>query len=210
MSESTLFTGQPVMDQLLSLIPKTLMKELAEKHGADRYCKSFFTHDHVVTMLYSTFSQCVYLRELISGMQVDQHRLLHPGLLRTPCRSTLADANARRSAAFFEDLFHRLYQLHYGALPDGRRGRKDIWSRLFIMDPTTIGPFTDVMHGAGGHGADGRKKGGAKAHVLMHAADDLPCFVRITQAKENDKYLLGRAHLPPGHDRGFGQRLQRL
>ena len=212
MSESTLFTGQPVMNQLLSLIPKWLVKELAEKHGADRYCKNFFSYDHLVTMPYSTFSQCGSLRELISGLQVNQHRLLHLGLLRTPCRSTLADANTRRPEAFFEDLFHRLYQLHYGALPDSRRGRKDIWSRLFIMDSTTISLFTDVMQGVGRHPHNGRRKGGAKAHVLMRAQEDVACFVRIAQGTENDKVMFRHAVLPKGSivalDKGFNSYAQ--
>lgn len=212
MSESTLFTGQPVMNQLLSLIPKWLVTELAEKHGADRYCKNFFSQDHLVTMLYSTFSQCGSLRELISGLQVNQHRLLHLGLLSTPCRSTLADANARRPEAFFEELLHRLYQLHMGGLPDSRLGRRDIWSRLFIMDSTTISLFTDTMQGVGRHPHNGRRKGGAKAHVLMRAQEDVACFVRIAQGKENDKVMFRHAVLPQGSivalDKGFNSYVQ--
>lgn len=212
MSESTLFSGQPVMNQLLSLIPKSLVKELAEKHGADRYCKNFFSYDHLVTMLYSTFSQCGSLRELISGLQVNQHRLLHLGLLRTPCRSTLADANARRTDVFFEELLHRLYRLHLGSLPDSLRGRKDIWSRLFIMDSTTISLFTDTMEGVGRHPHNGRRKGGAKAHVLMRAQEDVACFVRLANGKENDKVMFRHAVLPMGSivalDKGFNSYVQ--
>lgn len=212
MSESNLFTGQPVMNQLLSLIPKSLVKELAEKHGADRYCKNFFSQDHLVTMLYSTFSQCGSLRELISGMQVNQHRLLHLGLLSTPCRSTLADANARRPEAFFEELLHRLYQLHMGGSPDSRLGNKDIWSRLFIMDSTTISLFTDTMQGVGRHPHNGRRKGGAKAHVLIRAQEDVACFVRIANGKENDKVMFRHALLPKGSivalDKGYSSYVQ--
>lgn len=207
MNKSTFFTGQPVMSQLLSLIPRALVVKLALQHDADRYCKKFYAYDHLVTMLYNAYGQCDSLRSLISGMQVNQHRLLHLGLLKTPCRSTLSDANARRPAEFFEGLFHSLYALHYGSLPDSLNKNKRMLDRLFIMDSTTISLFTDAMHGAGGYGKSGRKKGGAKAHVLMRAEDDVPCFVRITEGKVNDKELLKHAALPSGSiivlDKGY-------
>jgi transposase len=79
--------------------------------------------------------------------------------------------------------------------------------RLFIMDSTTISLFTDAMHGVGCRSKTGRKKGGAKAHVLMRAQDDVPCFVRITEGKVSDAQMLKHTVLPPGSiivlDKGF-------
>lgn len=207
MSEASLFTGQPVMCQLLSLIPRSVVKELAEKHQADRYCKRFFTYDHLVAMLYTSLSGCESLRELICGMQVNQHRLLHLGLLNTPCRSTLADANARRPEAFFGDLFHRLHRLYMGGLPDSYKRNRSLLERLFILDATTISLFSEVMHGVGVHRNNGRKKGGAKAHVLMRASEDVPCFVHLTEGRVNERVVFDRLPLPPGAvivmDKGF-------
>lgn len=200
------------MSQLLSLIPKSMVKELALEHGADRYCKNFFAYDHLVTLLFNSYTQCDSLRALIIGIQVNQHRLLHWGLLHTPRRSTLADANARRPSEFFEALFHRLHRLHMGVLPDSLPKNKRMLERLFIMDSTTISLFTEAMHGAGGYGKDGRKKGGAKAHVLMRAQEDVPCFVHITEAKRNDKVIFPLLKLPPGSiivlDKGYNSYAQ--
>lgn len=207
MSKATLFTGQPVLSQVLSLIPRSLVAELAVLHRSDRYCKKFFAFDHVVTMLYNAFGQCDSLRNLISGMQVHQHRLRHLGLENTPCRSTLSDANAHRSEEFFRDLFHRLHALHFGALPDSLKKNKRMLDRLFIMDSTTISLFTDTMHGVGSYAKNGRRKGGAKAHVLMRAQDDVPCFVHITEGKVSDSKILRLVALPTGSiivlDKGF-------
>ena len=105
MPKSTFFTGQPILNQLLSLIPRTLVSQLALRHKANRYCKKFKAFDHLVSMLFCGFHQCTSLRELITGLQANSHRLNHLGLLHTPRRSTLADANKRRPALFFEDLF---------------------------------------------------------------------------------------------------------
>ena len=206
MDKSTFFTGQPIFTQLLSLIPRSLVQRLCREYNCDRYCKKFTTYDHLVSMLFSSFHHCSSLRELITGLQANVHRLKHMGLKYTPRRSTLADANGRRTADFFGTLFHKLYQHHYGVLPDSLKN-KSIRDRLFIIDSTTISLFSSVMAGMGCYGNNGRKKGGAKAHMLIRAKDQLPCFVHLSDAKENDKAFLPKLTLPKGSivvmDRGY-------
>src|SRR5215213_8597233 len=100
MVKSTHFTGQPIFNQILSLIPRSMVRQVSKKYQADRYSKKFRSYDHLVTMLYCTLHKCTSLREVITGMQACAWRLLHLGLVTTPRRSTLADANGRRSADF--------------------------------------------------------------------------------------------------------------
>lgn len=195
MSKPKHFTGQPVFTQVLSLIPKSVLNRLVRKYRADRYCKKFKCYDHLVTMLFSTLQQCSSLRELTTGMQACYGRLKHLGLIHTPRRTTLADANSRRPVGFFEELYHQIYGLHYGDLPDSLRG-KSKRERLFIIDATTVSLFSSVLAGAGSFGLNGRKKGGIKAHLLVRAKDNLPCFVRLTEGKENDRKFLPYVHLP--------------
>lgn len=206
------FTGQPIFNQLLFLIPKSVINKLARRHSADRYCKKFRSYDHLVTMLFSTFHQCSSLRELITGMQACNNRLRHLGLMHTPRRTTLADANSRRPVGFFEDLYHELYRLHYGGLPDSLKGKSKL-DRLFIIDATTVSLFSTVMAGAGSYGLNGKKKGGIKAHLLVRAKDNVPCFVRLTEGKQNDRKFLPFVNLPKGSivvmDRGYNN-YQRL
>jgi hypothetical protein len=129
MPKSSFFTGQPVLSQILSLIPRSLVNQLSSTHKTDHYCKKFKSNDHLVSMLFCAFHQCTSLRELITGLQANSYRLNHLGLLHTPRRSTLADANKRRSASFFEALFHGLFQFHYGHLPDSLQKFK-LYDRL--------------------------------------------------------------------------------
>ena len=197
MAKNTFFTGQPVLNQLLSLIPRSLVNQLARKHKADYYCKKFKSYDHLVSMLFCGFHQCSSLRELITGLQANAHRLTHFGLLYTPRRSTLADANKRRSAAFFEAIFHALFHFHYGHLPDSLSHVK-LYDRLFILDSTTITLFCDVLKGAGTPKNSGKRKGGLKAHVLTRLRDRVPCFVHLTAAAENDRIAMPMLNLPAG------------
>src|SRR4030066_497592 len=112
MDKTTSFPGQPVLGQILSLIPRQMVESLAKKHGTDRYYKTFRSYDHVVTMIFGIFSGCTSLREVITGMMAYGSRLLHLGLRHTPRRSTLAEANAKRDSCFFESLFHSLLRLY--------------------------------------------------------------------------------------------------
>jgi len=194
--KDTYFTGQPVFNQLLQLIPKHLLSELTKRHNSDHYYKSFKTYDHLITMLYCCFHRCASLREVVSGMQASHSKLLHLGLANHPKRSTLSDGNKKRSVDFFEDLYHALFNKYYTILPDSIIP-KEIHKRLFIMDSTTIKLFSDIMKGAGSIPLTGQRKGGAKAHVLLQAQSDLPCFIRLTHAAKNDKVLMGQVVLPP-------------
>jgi hypothetical protein len=148
-------------------------------------------------MLFSTFNRCGSLRELITGLQANSYRLNHLGLFSTPRRSTLADANKRRSSVFFEDLFHKLYRLHYGSLPDSLKNNR-LSEKLFIVDSTTITLFSQVLKGAGVVGTNGKRKGGLKAHVLLSAKDQTPCFVHLTASSKSDRTIMPMLRLPAG------------
>lgn len=206
MPKSTYFTGQPIFGQLLSLISRPKVEQLAKKHQSNRYCKKFKAYDHLVTMLFSSFHHCSSLRELITGLQANSSRLGHLGIQYTPRKSTLADANKRRSAELFCELFHSLRKRYYGFSPDSRLKGK-LNERLFIVDSTTITLFSEVFKACGNAMANGRKKGGVKAHTLIRAKDDVPCFVHITEAAASDRNIMPGLNLPPGSilvmDKGY-------
>ena len=198
MGKAKFLSGQPVFCQLLNLIPSHLISRAARDNQADYYSKCFFAYDHLVSMLYAAFFQVTSLRELTTGLAMNSHRLYHLGLRHTPKRSTVSDANNRRDAAFFEQLYKSLYH-HF--FPDSST------NKFFIMDSTTISLFTNVMHGAGSPKRNGRKKGGVKVHTLINASHDLPAFINITEGKTADISQLQHISLPKGStvvfDKGY-------
>jgi hypothetical protein len=208
MGKSIYFTGQPVFSQVLRLIPDDLLPKLVRKHCADRYCKKFDSKHHLITMLFAVINQCTSIREVITGLQVASPKLGHLRLSHNVCRSTFADANNRRSEAFFGDVFHQLYQFHYGS-PDSpkRLVAKNYEERLYIMDSTTIKLFHDVLKGAGEPPANGKRKGGLKAHVMIKATENVPCLINLTAAAANDRTFLKHIDLAPGSiitfDKGY-------
>lgn len=206
MSKHTYFTGQPVLAQIINFIPRSLVNRVARRHGADHYCKRFFSWDHLITMLYAHFSGCQSLREVITGMLAAEGKLRHLGLTHTPRRSTLSDANNRRPEAFFEELYHQLARRFLKGLPDSR-GARHAAKPIYIADSTTISLFSDVMANAGRPGADGRRKGGVKAHTLIRSDHNQPEFVVLTPASRHDTPFLRKLNLPEGSiicfDKGY-------
>src|SRR3954469_19124698 len=102
MSKSNFFTGQPVFTQLLKFVSRDTVSTIARQFKADRYCKRFSTYDHLVSMLYGILNHCTSLREITTGMLAWEHRLAHLGVSHHPRRSTISDANNRRSSEVFQ------------------------------------------------------------------------------------------------------------
>src|SRR5829696_1128903 len=132
MNKSTFFSGQPVLAQLIGLIPDSLFVQLIRRHDSDRYYKRFKSRDHLIAMLYACFHHCTSLREVVTGLEASYNKLSHLKLRNIPRRSTLSDANSRRSIELFEDLYKELYTLYFHGLPDSSK-RRCLESKLFIM-----------------------------------------------------------------------------
>lgn len=205
MSKGIFFTGQPIFNQILNFIPRTAVQRIARENNADRYYKSFKTYEHLVTMLYSIFNHCSSLREVTTGLLAWDRRIHHLGLDFHPRRSTLADANKKRSHEVFEKIYFKLLDRYKDFLPDSRkRSRKN---NLYIFDSTTITLFQEILKGAGRSASDGRRKGGIKVHTLLHGASDVPVMVRYSASAENDVKFLKQVRLPKGSvivfDKGY-------
>ena len=95
---------------------------MSRNHGGERYIKSFDGWHHLLTMLYAVILRFDSLREIEASMLAEVRKLGHIGLKTIPRRSTLSDANARRSEKFFEDVYRDLYDANRETLSsDSRR-----------------------------------------------------------------------------------------
>ena len=97
MNKSSFFSGQPVLAQLISLIPHSLLLNIIRKHNSDHYYKTFKSRDHLISMLYACFHNCSSIREVVTGLATSYNKLCHLSLNTIPRRSILADANRNRS-----------------------------------------------------------------------------------------------------------------
>ena len=191
--ESPHFFGQPIYGQLIKLLDKSKILQFSRNHGGERYVKSFDGFTHLLTMLYAVIMRFDSLREIETSMTAEVRKLHHIGIETVPRRSTLSDANSRRSEKFFEDVYHDLYEENKSKLTsDSRRNGTEEWvKRLRIIDSTTISLFSNlIFKGVGRHPKTGKKKGGIKVHAVIQANEGVPCDVQFTSAATNDSFML--------------------
>jgi hypothetical protein len=188
MSKGTFFTGQPIFNQVLNYIPRSIIESAAREVNADHRYKSFKTYEHLITMLYSIFNHCNSLREVTTGLLAWDNRIQHLGIEAHPRRSTLADANKNRSHEVFEKIYLKLLDRYKSLLPDSRK--RSCKNNLYIFDSTTITLFQEILKTVGHAKADGRRKGGIKVHALLHAASDVPTMVHYSEAAASDVQFL--------------------
>ena len=205
MSKSSFFTGQPIFNQVLNFIPRSLVQQVSRDLNADYYCKSFKSYDHLVTMLYAILNQCTSLREVTTGLLGWEQRIHHLGLKTHPRRSTIADANNRRNPEVFERIYLKLLAKYRPVLPDSRkRSRKN---NLYIFDSTSIALFQEILKGSGLSNKEGKRKGGIKVHTLLNANSDVPVMIRYSASAAADTRFLKQVQLPPGSvvvfDKGY-------
>ena len=102
MGKITKFSGQPLYVQLLNLTERSKIRKISHDGGHDKYVKRLNGYTHFVALLFAVLMRYDSLRELIIGMQAEAHKLRHLGVDYVIHRSTLSDANNRRSSDFFK------------------------------------------------------------------------------------------------------------
>jgi hypothetical protein len=127
---------------------------------------------------------------LCEGLLACEGKLTHLGLDKAPARSTISDANTRRSYQVFETIYYELLQKYHGSISDSRLKGLSI-RKLKIIDSSTIRLFSDILKGVGRKPqGDGKRKGGLKVHMIMDAFSGVAEFIRITAAREHDRLFL--------------------
>lgn len=194
MSKSSYFFGQSVFGQLISLIDDSIISQNAQKHKSDHYVKRFKTKDHLISMLFCCFAKCSSLREISGAMLGLAGKTKHFQLENLPYRSTLSDANIRRTDEVFSCIYHDLLRKYQYTISDSRV--KDvICKQVKLFDSTTISLFQDILKCTGRTPADGKRKGGIKVHTVIDVDQSVPKLVWFTSAATNDHVLLDKLEL---------------
>ena len=213
MNKGTHFNGQPMYGQLINLLDKEEILKFSRKYHGERYVKHFDAYQHLTVMLYAVIKRFDSLREITDSMFPEARKLAHLGIRTMPRRSTLSDANARRSEKAFEDIYRSLYARYKGELSsDSRKRQIPSWlNRLQIIDSTTISLFSNLLFkGVGRHPKCGKKKGGIKVHTNIHANEGVPSDIRFTSAATNDSFMLKPTNYSDGDIIAMDKGLHRL
>jgi hypothetical protein len=191
------------------LLDRKSVQDISSELRSDRYTKKLTTYCHLQTLLFGVMTSSVSLREITLKMLSEAAKLPHLGINFKVSRSTLADANKRRSSEVFGRIYSSLYGSFKRFLSDSRRFKTKS-RRVFALDSTTITLFSEILGGTcKPNGRSGRRKGGIKAHAVINVEEGVPCLVRFSKAARSDsKYMHLARELPKGSfvamDRGYG------
>ena len=144
MDKNNYFFGQSVLGQLISFLPDSIIASSIKQTKADHYYKKFKTRDHLISMLFSVQSNCTSLREVAGAMLGLSGKTKHFQLNHIPRRSTLSDANKKRSHSVFENVYQKLL-VHYKPVLSDSRQKYRWMNKIDIIDSTTISLFKDIL-----------------------------------------------------------------
>lgn len=163
--QSAKLSGQPVICQLLSLIPLHIVRGAVCLFESDKYYKTMSTYNQMTFMLYGIISKANSLNSLCKSLLFLDGKLSYLGIHALPASSTLSDANIKRNSEVFGHLYYQLLSYYkseinntdYFNLPVNGEAS---CSKVKRFDSTTITLLVDVFKGAGRNTMNGKKKEG--------------------------------------------------
>jgi hypothetical protein len=181
-----------ILYQLQQIIPGYEFEKLIEKYNGEHYVKKFSCKSQLTTMLYAQATGKDSLRDIQTGLMVNQDYLYHLGI-KTIAKSTLAHANAKRNCKIYEDLFYRLL----GNCRDINTVKKFKFSnKIYALDSTTIDLCLSLFPWA----RFKQSKGAIKIHPLLNLKSQIPEFIVITDGKQADVKVAKNTDWPLSRD----------
>ncbi len=206
MHKNRFFSGTTVFGQLIDLLNPSLINKIVQDTGSDRYSKGFRTYDHLISMLFACFAHCTSLREIEGAFASMHGKTQNSGIGFLPRRSTLSDANRRRSSQVFAHIYKALFNHYRGFITDSRL-RSSKGAPIYLLDSTTISLFQAILENAGRKPKSGKAKGGIKVHTLLKLEEQVPMMVWMSKASANDAPYLSKFDYEAGSiylfDRGY-------
>jgi len=164
-----------IFQQVIRAIPRHLFDQVAERYKGDHRVRSLSCWTQFCVMVYGQLCSRQSLRDVISAWDSHASAHYHAGARKVK-RSTLADANAKRPAAMYMEVFYWLL----GQSRSGSIGHKDA---VRLIDSTTIDLCKQQFEWASFRSG----KSGVKIHTVYDPDARTPTFFSITNAKKHDK-----------------------
>ncbi len=163
---------------LLKHIPRFRFQACVERHQGDKHVRQLDCWTQFVSLLYAQLSQSVSLRDVEGCMASHSNLNYHLGVKKVR-RSTLADANAKRPAAIFQEVFNLL--LDKVQNPQ-RREIGEVQEVLRLIDASAI-PLT-LDHEDWARFTSNRIE--AKLHMVFDPNRGVPVDFHVTAPKVTD------------------------
>ncbi len=164
--------------QVLKGLPRSRFDKIVAEEEADKYAKGFRCWDQFLAMTFNQLSGATSLRQLESGFNSQPAAHYHLGT-RPLRRSTLADANRKRSSRVFERLFQALLPLARGQL------KRQLNDFVYLLDASVI-HLTGPEYDAWARHYRNNVSQGLKLHLAIEQQAQCPVFGELSGANESD------------------------
>ena len=188
-----------IFGQMTELISRLEFQSIVNQHNGDFRSRKLKTWDQFIYMLFAQLSGRSSLRETVTGINSVQQKLYHLGS-KTVKRSTLSDANNKRSYQVYEELFYTLLQRAQIIAP---KHKIKLNRQLLYLDASTIDLSLKLFPWARFR----KTKSAVRLHTLLAADGLLPAFLTITDGKTHEATVAQNMQIPSGSyvaiDRGY-------
>ena len=177
--------GKLVFAQLSEHLPRSVFLTLVARY-AGRYPTLSFSHwDQFLCMMFAQLTARSSLRDIVTCLNGQRSKLYHAGFRGNIARSTLADANEKRSSQLFED-----FALHLIAIARPLYASQSLGSQLsqtvYAIDSTTIDLCLSLFEWTPAT----KGRAGVKLHTQLDLRGNIPTFALITSSRVSDVSFL--------------------
>jgi hypothetical protein len=201
--------------QFLEILKLVNYKAIIAKHGSDKYCKSFTTWQHLLSMIYAHVAGIDSLRDLVNCMNMLGGEANHLDIKDPATRSTLSYENQKRSYKVFEAIFLALSEEVQKVCVNSSFGQPELEVKIYVdkddedldgakhapatkdglektramivaFDSTTIELCQKLFSWAPYRA----HKGATKVHLMLRTDINLPVWLTVTDGRIHDKKVM--------------------
>jgi hypothetical protein len=194
--------GRVVFSQLMDCVPWYEFSQCVRKYQGNYRVRRFGCRDQFLCMAFGQLTFRESLRDTVTCLRAVESKLYHAGIRGAISRSTLSDANERRDWRIFSEFAAVLIAIARRLYADESFG-VELEQTAYVFDSTTIDLCLSLFPWAPFR----KHKAAIKLHTLLDLRGCIPCYIRVSNGKTNDKVILDELILEPGSfyimDRGY-------
>lgn len=200
-------SGKFVFSHILNFMPKHEFDQCVLRYGGNYRTRSFSCYDQFLCMAFAQLTSRESLRDIEICLKAMSHKLYHVGFRGAVSKSTLSEANEKRSSEIYSD-FAKVLMLKASKLYSSDSvSQKDLGfeinNSLYALDSSVIDLCLSTFPWA----KYKTTKSAIKLHTLLDLRGNIPSFIVITDGKGSDQAIMDKIFFEAGSiylmDRGY-------
>jgi hypothetical protein len=185
-------TERTVFSQILDFIPRYQFRACVNRYNGNHRVKSFSCFDQYLTMAFAQLTYRESLRDVETCLRALEDKLYRCGFRGKISRSTLADANEKRSWQIYHDFAQALIAKARQLYANEDFGIT-LKNTVYALDATVIDLCLSLFPWA----QHRKHKSAVKLHTLMDLKGSIPTYIRITSGAVHETTVFRTLLLEP-------------